>query len=86
MKFSLPLGPMLTKTKNIRKKIKKKCFFFSKIQKRPSIWLRGSNNKNLKEIRASGSEMIAIRTDGRRTDGRRTNFDFMSSADIVKQS
>ncbi len=25
-------------------------------------------------------------TDGRRTDGRRTNFDFMSSADIVKQS
>ncbi len=25
-------------------------------------------------------------TDDRRTDGRRTNFDFMSSADIVKQS
>ena len=34
---------------------------------------------------ATTSEIIDA-TDGRMTDGRQTNFDFMSSADIVKQS
>ncbi len=43
-----------------------------------------SNNQNLKEIHAIGSEII-VATDGT-TDERRANFDFMSSADIVKQS
>ncbi len=38
--------------------------------------------ENLKEISALGSEIIVSRKD----DGRRTNCDFMSSADIVKQS
>ncbi len=54
------------------------------------IWPRGSHNENLKEIHAITSEIIDAtdgRTDGRTTDDRRrTNFDFMSSADIVKQS
>ncbi len=55
------------------------------------IWPRGSYNQNLKEIHAITSEIIDA-TDGRTTDdggrddGRRTNFNFMSSADIVKQS
>ncbi len=44
------------------------------------MWPMGSHNENLKEIHAIGSEIIDA------TDGRRTNFDFMSSADIVKQS
>ncbi len=42
---------------------------------------RVGNNQNLKEIRALGSEIIATQT-----DRRRTNFDFMSSADIIEQS
>ncbi len=50
-------------------------------KKSKNVWPRGSNNQNLKEIRALGSETIATRT-----DWRRTNFDFMSSADIVKPS
>ncbi len=37
---------------------------------------------HLKEIGAAGSGIIATRT----TDGRRTDFDYMSSADMVKQS
>ncbi len=41
----------------------------------------GKQQPKLKQIRALGSEIIATRTD----DGR-TNLDFMSSADIVKQS
>ncbi len=78
---------MLTKTKNIRKKSKKKKKK-KKIKKSPGVWPRGSHNQNLKEIRALGSEIIATQTNGRHTmdDRRRTNFDFMSSADIVKQS
>ena len=48
---------------------------------------QGKPKQNLKEVRALISEIIATRTDGRRTDDRRgTNCDFMSSADIVKQS
>ena len=54
---------MLTKTKNIRKK----TFFFQKFKKRPGVWPRASNNQNLKEIRALGSEIIVSRTDGRQT-------------------
>ncbi len=46
------------------------------------VWFRGSNSQHMKEIRALGSEIIATLT----TDGRWTNFDFMSSADIFKQS
>ncbi len=45
---------------------------------------RGTNYQNLKESHTIISEIIDA-TDGRRTDGRRTNFDFMSSADIVKE-
>ncbi len=81
MKFWLPQGPMLTKTKNIRKKSKK--FFFSQNEKTLlDIWPRGSHNSNLKEIHAITSEIIDA-TDERRVtdDGRRTNFDFMSSDD-----
>ena len=78
MRFLLPWGPMLTK--NICKKSPPNLIFFSKIQKSLSVWPRGSNNQNLKEIRALGSEIIATQT----TDiGRQTNFDFLSSADIV---
>ena len=47
------------------------------------IWPRESRNQNLKQIHAIGSE-ITDATDGRRTDGRRRNFDYMSSADVVK--
>ncbi len=76
---------MLTKTKNICKKNQKNVF--QKFKKRPGVWPRGSNNQNLKEIRTLSSEIIATWTDVRRTDDRRlTNCDFMSSADIVKQS
>ena len=42
---------------------------------------QGSNNQNLRQISALRSEIIATRT-----DTRQTNFYFMSSADIVKQS
>ena len=55
---------MLTKTKNIRKKI----FFFQKLKKRPSIWPRGSRNQNWKEIHAFGTEIIVTRTDDERMD------------------
>ena len=58
-----------------------KIFFFSKIKTGPSVWRKGSNNQNLKGIRALGTGIIATRTDYGRTDGRRMNFDFMSSAD-----
>ncbi len=44
-----------------------KMIFFSKIKKLPSVWPKGNNNQNLKDIRAVGSEIIATRTDGRRT-------------------
>ncbi len=74
LKFSLPQSPMLTKTKkNIRKKIEK-------IKKCLSAQPRGSNNQNLKEIRALRSEIIATPT-----DGRRTNFDVMTFADSQAQ-
>ncbi len=79
MKFLLPQGLMLTKTKNIRKKNKKKNF--EKENNCFSIWPRGSNNQKLKEINALGSEIIATRTDRRRTKSHT-----IGSADIVKQS
>ncbi len=66
----------------MRKKIKKKVFY----KNEKNVWAYGPGEAtNLKEIHAVTSEIIDA-TDGRRTDGRRTNFDFMSSADIVKQS
>ena len=52
---------MLTKTKNIHKQ--SNIFFFQKFKKHLSIWTKGSNIQNLKEIRALGSEKIAARTD-----------------------
>ncbi len=33
-----------------------------------SVWLRGSNNQNLKEIHELGTEIIATQTDIRMTD------------------
>ncbi len=66
LKFSLPLGPMLTKTKNIRKKIKKK--FFSKIQKTSERMAQGKP-----QIKFERNPCIKFRdncdTDGQRTDG-----------------
>ena len=47
-------------------------FFFQKLKnKRPAVWHRGSNNQNLKESRALGSEIIVSRTD----DGPQTTDD-----------
>ena len=46
---------------------------------------QGKTQLKFEAIHAVTSEIIDA-TDGRRYDGRRTNFDFMSSADIVKQS
>ena len=79
---------MLTKTKTIRRKLikNKKKSFFQKFKKCPSILPRGSNNQTLKEINALDSEIIVSWTDGRTDDRRRKNCDFMSSADIIKQS
>ena len=72
---------MLTKTKNIRKK---KCF--QKFKNGSGIWPRGSNNQNLKEIHAIGSEIIDA-IDGRKTDkAKMTDKAEMTSVDIVKQS
>ncbi len=59
--------------------------FFQNFNKRLDIWPRECENQNLKEIHALGSEIINATTDWRTDDGRK-NFDFMSSADIVKQS
>ncbi len=42
---------------------------------------QGKPQPKFEEISALGSEIIATQT-----DGRQTNFDVMSSADIVKQS
>ncbi len=78
---------MLTKTKNIRKKSKKKMFQnFKKTSERMA--------QGKPQLKFERNPWIKVRdncdTDGRtddgRTDGRRTNFDLMSSADIVKQS
>ncbi len=54
-------------------------FIFQEFKKESlGVWLRGSNNWNLKEICPIVSEKIATRT----TDDRwRTYFDFLSSAD-----
>ena len=77
---------MSTKTKIFAKNPKS---ILKKIKQSLGIYPRESKNQNLKEIHAMGSDIIDA-TDGRRTDGRtdgrRTNFDFMSSADTVKQS
>ncbi len=79
---------MLTKTKNIRKyqkKKKKEKNTFSKIQKRSERMAQGKP-----QIKFETNPCIKFRdkcyTDGRKDDGRRTNCDFMSSADVVKQS
>ncbi len=45
-----------------------------------------ATTKIVTEIRALDSKIIVTRTDGQTTNGQGTNFDFMSSADIVKQS
>ncbi len=80
---------MLTKTKNIRKKKNRKCFFFPKFQKRP-----GHVAQDNQEIKFESNPWDMFRdnrchrrtTDGRTDDGRQRNFVFMTSADIVKQS
>ena len=58
---------MLTKTKSIRKNIKKN---FSKIKKTCQLMDQGKQQPKLKEILALSSEIIATRTDDERTDGR----------------
>ncbi len=63
------------KTKEIHKKYEN-VWFFLIIQKRVSVWLRGTNNQNSKEIRVLGSEIIATQT----TDDRQ-KFHAMTSAD-----
>ncbi len=68
---------MLMKAKNIFKSLK--TSFFQKCNKRSNVWPRGSNNHNLKEIRALGTEIMATHT-----DGKRKNFVLISSADIAK--
>ncbi len=55
-------------------------FFFQKFKKRVSVWPKGSNNQNLKEIRALGSEIIATRTD----DGRQTTDDRQKSHTMIQ--
>ena len=67
---------------NIKKKKKKK------IQKKSEVYGPGPgcNNPNLKEICAFRFRDNATWTGGWRTDEHRTNFDFMSFADIVRQS
>ncbi len=83
---------MLTKTKNIRKKSKKN--FFSKIQKTSERMAQEKPQLKFERnpcIKFRDNCDTDGRTDGRwpagRTDDRRrTNCDFMSSADIVKQS
>ena len=72
MKFLLPWGHMLTKTKNIRKKVQKSFFFLQKFKKCLGIWPRESKNQNLKAIHAIGSQIIDA-TDGRTDDGRTKN-------------
>ena len=74
LKVSIPLGPMLTKTKNIRKKkIKIKSQRMAQGKQQPkferNLYIRNRDNCD---------------TDGRWMDGRQTNFDSMSSANIVK--
>ncbi len=69
---------MLTKTKNIRKKSKKN--FFSKIKKMSERMAQGKP-----QLKFERNPCIKFR-DNCDMDGRRTNCDFMSSADIVKQS
>ena len=76
LKCSLPQGLMLTKTKNIRKKKKKK--FSQKFNQHPSVWPRGSQCKP--QLKFERITCIRFR-DNCDTDGQ-TNFDFMSSADI----
>ena len=64
---------MLMNTKHIRK-IK------VKVQKTTECMAQGKQQAKFERIHALGIEIIATQTDGR------TNFDVMSSADIVKQS
>ena len=49
-----------------------KKIFFSKIQNIQGVWLKGSNNQHLKEIRALGSEIIG--DDGWKTDNRQISI------------
>ena len=46
---------------------------FSKIQKLPSVWFRGSYNENLKDIRALGIELSIKYRDSSDTDDGQTN-------------
>ncbi len=74
---------MLTKTKKIPKKSKK--IFFAKMKKtsghmaqeKPHLKFESNPCSNFRDNRCHGRTTYDIR---------RTNFDFMSSADIVKQS
>ena len=55
---------MLMKTKDIRKK-SKNYFFVQKFKKRASVWPRGSNNQNLKEIPCIRFRDNCVTDDGR---------------------
>ncbi len=82
LKSRLLYCPMLTKTKNIHKKM----FFFSKIKKKVEGMAQGKQQPKFETnpcIRFRDNCDTEGRTDD---DRRRTNFDFMSSADIVKRS
>ncbi len=70
MKALLPYGPILMKTKNIRKKSENVFFFFSKIKKTSGHMAQGNQEINLKEIHDIGSEIIDA------TDVRRTTDEF----------
>ncbi len=82
MKVLLPYGPMLTKTKNIRKKSEND--FVSKMKKTSGDMAKGK--PQLKFERNPCNNFRDNRCHRRTDDGRRTNIDFMSSADIVKQT
>ncbi len=73
---------MLTKTKTIGKKKTKKNSKIQKTSQRMAHWKQQSKFERYPCIRLRDN----CDTDGRTTDRRRTNFDFMSSADIVKPS
>ena len=75
---------MLKKRKKNLKKSENVLLFFQNIPRTSGHMAQGNQETRLKEIHAIGSEIIDY-SDGR-TDGRRTNFDFMISADITKQS
>ncbi len=90
---------MLRKRKNIRKEVNKIQKYKKNNKNKHTKTKTKQNKKKMSERMAQGKQepklfernpCIIFRdncdTDGGRTDGSRTNFDFMSSADIVKQN